>query len=456
MKKVNTMIRQEKTDNDTNVQIHNKKPHFKAYVNRYINGEIATIKTLIKKLVELPTHAQVYKSYVQKHPEKYRQYLDNRKIKRANIKAEKEAEKQRIIKQHEIFNIDYEPMDKKQAYTSLQQKAINLYDKFNKYFTINRLAHQQEEKLSRSQNKNIQLFINNLLKLSPDDKKKLSLFLNTIKISNEEGNDNATEFYKFINELKTFSDKTYQTNINVISVNNNEIVAANFKTRLYDFYSKNLTSVFDTIVKNEHSDNVTFLNFITNSIFPIIKQFNIETGNNILLKTDDNRYYLMSSKNINMLTNLLNENDKKDFKDFIASQSGSDLYYNSINYDKVHFMFSIKYKDNVMSPKRNKKNKGGFFNYFLNVADMDLSFLQIYNKNDWNNADHSFNCLVFALKKLGMSDEKLNSLNYYINDVITTLTDINDICEHVDISINLHYNHNKNYRIKKMFGTNKN
>jgi len=147
----------------------------------------------------------------------------------------------------------------------------------------------------------------------------------------------------------------------------------------------------------------------------------------------------ISKKNTFMV---LNDNVKKHLSEYVKNnfevENNGGVSVSDAECDQ-YFLFgstcAVKVSLFVKTNKYNKES-GEFFKY-LNKTDIDLTEYQIYNQDQFNNADHSDCCLMFSLKKLGISVEKLQAIKIMIKDRNIPLSDLEKITEKIKIRINL-------------------
>jgi hypothetical protein len=176
----------------------------------------------------------------------------------------------------------------------------------------------------------------------------------------------------------------------------------------------------------------TFADFkyINLDIKDFVKKFigltNKINANKKLMVNIDGQYYV------------LNDETKKRFYDYVKNYEVIDVQVNGS--DEEYFSMLMKRKNMTVSIIKSKskynKSSGEFFKY-LNKTDIDLSVYQIYNKEQFNKVNHNECCLHYALQKIGLSDEKLNSLKVLIKNRNIPMSDIEKICDLIKISITI-------------------
>lgn len=176
----------------------------------------------------------------------------------------------------------------------------------------------------------------------------------------------------------------------------------------------------------------------------MLKEFNTTTKNSIhsLIKTliDMTRFDKKYLLNIDKDFYVLNDNTKKRLYELCTPEAivkGSE----PISYSDSEILYELKDKIKMtISINKNKakykKSSGEFFKY-LNKTTIDLSEYQIYNKNQFNEANHDESCLFFALSKLGLSDERKSLLKTLIKNRNIPMSDIEKICDKIQIQINV-------------------
>jgi len=150
--------------------------------------------------------------------------------------------------------------------------------------------------------------------------------------------------------------------------------------------------------------------------------------------TDENNFPIY-----NKITNYytLNDQTKRRLYALISDVITEDAQM--ISHSDAEYFADINLIDSmtisIVKPSlKNKKVSGEFFKY-LNMTKLDLSMYQIYNKKQFNENDHHNCCLYFALKKLGLSFDKLSTLKILIKNRNVPLSDIEKICEKAQICI---------------------
>jgi hypothetical protein len=135
----------------------------------------------------------------------------------------------------------------------------------------------------------------------------------------------------------------------------------------------------------------------------------------------DGRHFTFSENSRNRFTDVL--------RDGFSGSGGSD--------EKIIFDSRINPIMTISHRKGKKKLliDGAFFNKY-NMTKIDLSRYQIFQEND-PKENYDDNCLIFALKQLGLSETKLNNMKtHVINREIPTCK-LNEICKENSIQIHI-------------------
>lgn len=135
-------------------------------------------------------------------------------------------------------------------------------------------------------------------------------------------------------------------------------------------------------------------------------------------------YYTLHNKTILTIRKNLVGMDK-------AFQSSSDLMdylYSSIDTNEP-----IKFKTSMKSFK-NEKKEGAFFPYYhktkLNLERFQISPLTSFNEDvNINTELNNDNCLIYALKLLGLPESKLNPIKNYVSNGNIPICKLKEICE---------------------------
>lgn len=446
MQNINKNKRELNVITNNNIAQYVNKRKYKSTVNKYIRGTIKRIDQLEKILSALPDKKTV-KSRKEK---KNIATVANNNAVQNNVNVINNAVQNNI----NVINNNNDVVNVNQT----ENKKINVQ--------ISEIIDDNIKYYSKVNNENVNIFLKNQIEISNiknfkqrilkshnirDKKKLLNILIEIkkdrhVKYNPEEETDAEFErkkkcheyanFTDFLNTLKSFYAIHEKVKSDDVVENSDEIVKK-FKEFLNNYEIPKFESEkkYFKIMKKRGVKNAAFLNFLTKDIFNEIKKFLLNHKNLSINIDAGNAYYNCNIHTINQLVNILNIDEHKDFSKFFAFSSGRDLYQNIVNDKDVLFKFEIVRFDDVL---HNKKNKGGFFDYILKDGiDINLESLQIYNKEQWENAEHNKNCLIFALEKLGLSEDKIKSLSNYINDMQVNVSDLNKICEHINISINL-------------------
>jgi hypothetical protein len=162
------------------------------------------------------------------------------------------------------------------------------------------------------------------------------------------------------------------------------------------------------------------------------------------------RVYTLSSKFSNKLRNLL---EKLLFgEDISEAEPGSDTKL--LNYiqlpNRVYFNFELKDKKNISSG-------GGFFN-FANFTDIDLKDLQIYTEEQLLDTNPDFikerneNCLIFTLRKCGISEDKINELKLSIFSDYVLKRNLKKVADIINKKIIVNITESKGRNRKRTYG----
>ncbi len=134
--------------------------------------------------------------------------------------------------------------------------------------------------------------------------------------------------------------------------------------------------------------------------------------------------------------------------DHITIYNKNDFVEDKIIYNKP------KKEDSILNQiikgdkiKYNKKSEGAFFKY-LNITNYDFSRYQIFYESDCVEDIYEDNCLVYAFKKLGMSEIKVNQLKTMVKNRMIPISSFENICDKLKIKINLHRIIDKKQRVK--------
>lgn len=165
-------------------------------------------------------------------------------------------------------------------------------------------------------------------------------------------------------------------------------------------------------------------NEFATKLINLIKKIKIQRT---LLLIDDGKGYTLNDINSKRLLELISG-------EIIANAGFTDSDHeikNALLADKNKL--TIKKVKNVAIYE---KASGEFFRY-LNKTEIDLSDYQIYNQQQFNEVNHNESCLNYALKKAGLSDDKLSSIKIMIKNRNIPLSDIQKICDKLKICIHI-------------------
>ena len=92
----------------------------------------------------------------------------------------------------------------------------------------------------------------------------------------------------------------------------------------------------------------------------------------------------------------------------------------------------------IKKTNKNKSAEGAFFPYFLNSnVDLNLNDYQIYKEED-NKENFKDNCFIFALRKQGLKEEKLEIIKSFIKNQYFKKSSIKEIALNLNIRIDLY------------------
>jgi hypothetical protein len=148
---------------------------------------------------------------------------------------------------------------------------------------------------------------------------------------------------------------------------------------------------------------------------------------------------------------------KKTIDTFIEKMKGETIsaHINSslidVCYSVINGNIPIIFKTTLKSFK-NEKKEGAFFPYY-NKTNLNLLRYQITNgehgEEDNINKD---NCLIYALRLLGVEEYKLLNIKNYVNNGKIPMCKINNICEEAGIRINLTTERNDKNNRETLYG----
>ena len=173
-------------------------------------------------------------------------------------------------------------------------------------------------------------------------------------------------------------------------------------------------------------DNV----FTTNDRIKIIVKPK-DTENELIFTWSDN-----TKKN--WISNIQNSLTREEFNGWSWSDVITQIYTLPIEYVEI------------IVPEFNeprKRRKGGAFFPYYNITHFDLSRYGIYNEND--KPDYNENCLLYSLRLLKMSEEKINNMKMLFNCREIPQCKLKEICDKLKIQINLR---NGNFRNTVKYG----
>jgi hypothetical protein len=172
---------------------------------------------------------------------------------------------------------------------------------------------------------------------------------------------------------------------------------------------------------------------------------NFKNINTKWVLTIDDNYYGINQKSIQALIDAFN---------------GKVYSYNDTSSNEIIIIRAIKRGDPIVieSSLRTNKNRnqlGAFFKYYLNKP-LNLIRYQITNNN--NNDDiNNENCLIYAFRLLGMTDDKLALVRTFLIDTGNSMipkSKLNELSKKINITIHLYFtrltaNSNDKRRIEK-------
>jgi hypothetical protein len=130
-------------------------------------------------------------------------------------------------------------------------------------------------------------------------------------------------------------------------------------------------------------------------------------------------------------------------------------YYetNQINSTLVNYIYNgIKKNQPIifkttLKTNKNENKEGAFFPYY-NRTELDLKRYQITNGEHTEEGNiNKDNCLIYALRLLGLEEEKLMNIKNYVNNGKIPMCKLNNLC--LDIGIRINLMTERNYKNKK-------
>ena len=87
----------------------------------------------------------------------------------------------------------------------------------------------------------------------------------------------------------------------------------------------------------------------------------------------------------------------------------------------------------VVNTKQNNTKPGGGFLKYHHTTKFDLTKYGLYKPGD--DPDYSENCLAIAFRAGGMSDDKLQSVIFFVMSRVITKCRLKEVCETVELCI---------------------
>lgn len=220
----------------------------------------------------------------------------------------------------------------------------------------------------------------------------------------------------------------YNTNIRNIKtiINYNDNIINGLNKFIRD--NNNITQIVNYRIDTNELTRYSNLNFIISILIKNIKD-NFTSPNGLISIGIGDYNFGLSQNSMNNLINNINLNFLNETTDHFGSDTELINNLNMYNY----FNITIRPKTNI-----NVRNEGAFFPYY-NISNIDLTPLQIFNFNNSNNED---NCLLYAFKQLGMLDKYIEIIKTFINNRLVPVSSFKEICNLLDICINLHTKRN--------------
>jgi len=264
---------------------------------------------------------------------------------------------------------------------------------------INQLQRQDDEFLNITDS-----YLNNL---PNDERPKLADIMNTYIRTEPTISSNAQrEINNSINDLLTGRTKT-------ITLNNN-----NFLNE-----GRTVEEWLSFVVSQIPTEQRAIISFNTNTT---------QRPNYTL--NDTNRYNLL-----NFLSRITLSNETYD--ELLNMGSDAEFVANLLLFDEITITLLEQWEEEI-APKY-AFGEGEFFKY-INLTPLDLSKLQIYTKAQFNSIEHLQveECLLFALKQGGLSEEKQDKFKTIIKNMNIPKTKLKEICNFLQIRINLYCDKN--------------
>lgn len=230
-----------------------------------------------------------------------------------------------------------------------------------------------------------------------------------IKILEKEEKAKLTKIREFL--LKTEEEMKILVNPAELIVNYYEIV--NIKGMTPKDYHLTIKTIFNFAKNNSNKNN------------RIVFQIN-----------DEENYYTLTDAFIDSIGTLrIINNEFSNSGDDILMRGVYDLENNPILYIKFE---SIE-RTNIY-----KTSEGAYFPYYCSTYDLER--YQIFMNNE--TADLSDNCLIYALRKLGLDEFKLDLIKTAINSNYICKSKLKDVCNDLKIIIELYEERNDNTKNK--------
>lgn len=260
----------------------------------------------------------------------------------------------------------------------------------------------------------------------PTDKRKrdYKTFLMELGINNEEYEIMIREFIKIlekeekdkINKIREFLVKTEEEmkileNPSKVIVKYYEVV--NIKSMTKEDYHRTLKTIFNFAKNNSNKNN------------RIVFQINNEEN-----------YYTLTDAFIDSIGTLrIINNQFSNSGDEVILRGVYDLENNPI----LEIEFTSMERTNIY-----KTSEGAYFPYYC--PNYDLERYQIFMNSEMS--DLSDNCLIYALRKLGLDEFKLDLVKTAINSNYICKSKLKDVCNDLKIIIELYEERNDNTKNK--------
>ena len=209
------------------------------------------------------------------------------------------------------------------------------------------------------------------------------------------------------------------------------------------------TNDFQTI----WADDVDIKQF-TKFFIELLTQYLTGNVENYIIEID-NIYRYLNEANLKKLEEVI-ENNLNGVEIITTGNTYSDYQF-VVNMWEVETIFIKRYipnknRDNIINELLNNKKvreEGAYFKY-INLTKYSLERYGIYKKYNKNN--YNENCLYDAFKLLGMDENKLNELKYFVKNRNIPKADLKDVADKLNIKIHLKSEQDDN-NLRK-YGTN--